>query len=78
MRPSVDLLKLFPRDQYDTTTKLAAGAAPAPGDLVFFGGGKDVMVDAPHTGADVRAEDFPATSGVVLQEPALRGATRPR
>ena len=76
------------QDQYDATSKLAAGAALAPGDLVFFGGGpdsidhvglyvgvvsgQDVMVDAPHTGADVRAEAFPATVGAVLWEPALR------
>ena len=67
------------QDQYDTTPKLAPGAALAPGDLVFFGGGPgsidhvglfvgivngaDVMVDVPHTGADVRAEAFPATPG---------------
>ena len=67
------------QDQYDTTPKLAPGAALAPGDLVFFGGGPNsidhvglyagvvsgqtVMVDAPHTGADVRAEAFPATPG---------------
>ena len=67
------------QDQYNTTPKLAPGAVLAPGDLVFFGGGPDsidhvglyvgvvngqnVMVDAPHTGADVRAEPFPATVG---------------
>ena len=61
----------------------------APGDLVFFGGGPgaidhvglyagvvggdDVMVDAPHTGADVRAEAFPATVGRAVRRPALRG-----
>ena len=67
------------QDQYDTTPKLAPGAALAPGDLVFFGGGpgsidhvglfvgivsgQNIIVDAPHTGADVRAEAFPATPG---------------
>ena len=55
------------------------GAALAPGDLVFFGGGRNsidhvglytdvvsgqtVMVGDTHTGADVRAEPFPATPG---------------
>ena len=67
------------QDQYDRTPKLEPGTALAPGDLVFFGGGpgsidhvglfagvvdgQDVMIDAPHTGADVRAEAFPATPG---------------
>ena len=57
------------QDQYDATPKLAPGAPLAPGDLVFFGGGpgsidhvglfvgevsgRNVMVDAPHTGVDV-------------------------
>jgi cell wall-associated NlpC family hydrolase len=81
------------QNQYDTTPKLAPGAALAPGDLVFFGGGpgsidhvglfvgamngQDVMVDAPHTGADVRAEDFPATSGARFGSLLYVGATRP-
>jgi cell wall-associated NlpC family hydrolase len=67
------------QEQYDTTTKLAPGD---PGDLVFFGSGPNavehvgivvqpgVMVDAPHTGADVRVEpyvgwpDFVGATGV--------------
>lgn len=81
------------QDQYDTTPKLAAGAALEPGDLVFFGGGPDsidhvglyvgvvggqnVMVDAPHTGADVRAEPFPATQGSSFGSMLYVGATRP-
>ena len=81
------------QDQYDTTPKLAAGAALEPGDLVFFGGGPDsidhvglyvgvvggqnVMVDAPHTGADVRAEPFPATQGSSFGSLLYVGATRP-
>jgi len=81
------------QDQYDTTPKLAPDAALAPGDLVFFGGGPgsidhvglfvgvvnghDVMVDAPHTGADVRAEDFPATAGARFGSLLYVGATRP-
>jgi cell wall-associated NlpC family hydrolase len=81
------------QDQYDATSKLATGAALAPGDLVFFGGGpgsidhvglfvgvvngQDVMVDAPHTGADVRAEAFPATTGASFGSLLFVGATRP-
>ena len=81
------------QDQYDSTSKLAPGAALAPGDLVFFGGGPDsidhvglyvgvvggqnVMVDAPHTGADVRAEPFPATPGSPFGSLLYVGATRP-
>jgi cell wall-associated NlpC family hydrolase len=81
------------QDQYDATPKLAAGAVLAPGDLVFFGGGpgsidhvglyvgviggQNVMVDAPHTGADVRAEPFPATPGSSFGSLLYVGATRP-
>lgn len=81
------------QDQYDATPKLAPGAVLAPGDLVFFGGGpgsidhvglfvgvvdgRDVMVDAPYTGADVRAEDFPATPGAPFGTLLFVGATRP-
>ncbi len=81
------------QDQYDATPKVAAGAPLAPGDLVFFGGGADsidhvglfvgvvggqtVMVDAPYTGADVRAEAFPATVGTAFGNLIFVGATRP-
>jgi cell wall-associated NlpC family hydrolase len=81
------------QDQYDGTPKLASGAALEPGDLVFFGAGpgsidhvglfvgvvdgQDVMVDAPHTGADVRAEAFQATPGASFGSLLLVGATRP-
>jgi cell wall-associated NlpC family hydrolase len=81
------------QDQYDATPKLVPGAALAPGDLVFFGGGpgsidhvglfvgvvngQDVMVDAPYTGADVRAEDFPGTPGASFGNLLFVGATRP-
>lgn len=81
------------QDQYDRTPKLAAGQPLAPGDLVFFGAGPGaidhvgiyagvvngaaVMVDAPHTGADVRAETFPATVGAPFGSMRFMGATRP-
>jgi cell wall-associated NlpC family hydrolase len=81
------------QDQYDATPKLAAGATLEPGDLIFFGSGpsgidhvglyvgvvdgQTVMVDAPHTGADVRAEPFPATVGAGFGSLVLVGATRP-
>jgi cell wall-associated NlpC family hydrolase len=81
------------QDQYDGTPKLTSGAALEPGDLVFFGAGpgsidhvglfvgvvdgQDVMVDAPHTGADVRAESFPATLGDLFGSLLYVGAARP-
>jgi cell wall-associated NlpC family hydrolase len=81
------------QDQYDSSTKLPPGAVLAPGDLVFFGGGpasidhvglyvgvvngQNVMVDAPHTGADVRAEAFPATPGASFGSLLFVGATQP-
>jgi cell wall-associated NlpC family hydrolase len=81
------------QDQYDETPKVPAGTPLAPGDLVFFGGGRssidhvglyvgvvngqDVMVDAPHTGADVRAEAFPASVGGSFGSLLFVGATRP-
>jgi len=81
------------QDQYDGTPKLAAGQPLAPGDLVFFGAGPGaidhvglyagvvdgaaVMVDAPHTGADVRAEAFPANVGAPFGGLVFVGATRP-
>jgi cell wall-associated NlpC family hydrolase len=79
--------------QYDATAKLGPGAPLAPGDLVFFGGGTEdiqhvglfvgvyeaesIMVDAPSTGADVRAEAFPATVGAPFGGQLYVGATRP-
>ncbi len=81
------------QDQYDATPKVAAGSPLLPGDLVFFGGGpgsidhvglfvgtvggQDVMVDAPFTGADVRAEYFPGTVGASFGSLIFVGATRP-
>jgi cell wall-associated NlpC family hydrolase len=81
------------QNQYDATAKLGPGAVLAPGDLVFFGGGpgtidhvglfvgvvegQEVMVAAPHTGAAVRAEAFPATPGASFGSLLFVGATRP-
>lgn len=40
-------------------------------------GGQAVMVDAPHTGADVRVEPFPMTIGAAFGDDVYLGATRP-
>ena len=75
------------QDQYDGTAKLGPGNPVEPGDLIFFGGGpSDVtqvgiyvgngqMVDAPHTGADVRVEATPTTPGASWGTDVLVGVT---
>jgi cell wall-associated NlpC family hydrolase len=81
------------QSQFDAGVQLAGGTVLAVGDLVFFGGGPDdishvgmyvglhdgqfLMVDAPHTGADVRVEAFPATTGAAWGSDIYVGATRP-
>jgi len=81
------------QDQFDASPRLGAGTELEPGDLVFFGsgpegvshvglylgvqGGRTFMVDAPHTGADVRVEPFPATPGAQWGSDIFVGATRP-
>ncbi len=81
------------QEQYDAGPPVRANAPLQPGDLVFFGGGptdvshvgiyigvqgcQTVMVDAPHTGADVRAEPFPATIGASWGTATYLGATGP-
>ena len=81
------------QDQYDAGPHLPAGSPLLPGDLVFFGsaptgvthvgmvvgssGGQILMVDAPHTGADVRVEPFHATAGTAWGAEQYVGATRP-
>ena len=77
------------QDQYDATTKLGPGDPIEPGDLLFFGGGSsDVthvgiyigngqMVDAPHTGADVRIEATPISPGSPWGADTLVGVTDP-
>ena len=75
------------QDQYDATAKLGPTDPLEPGDLVFFGGspddiehvgiyvGNDQMVDAPHTGADVRVEAIPTTPGTSWGTETYIGAT---
>jgi cell wall-associated NlpC family hydrolase len=81
------------QDQFDASATLAPGTVLQPGDLVFFGsgprdvshvglylgvqGGRTYMVDAPHTGAEVRVEAFPATPGATWGDDIFVGATRP-
>jgi cell wall-associated NlpC family hydrolase len=81
------------QDQYDATPGVPAGSLLEIGDLVFFGSGptgidhvgiyvgveagQSVMVDAPHTGADVRVEPFPTTVGAAFGDLLYMGATRP-
>ena len=69
--------------QYNATAKIANGAPLQPGDLLFFGSGpkgiehvgiyigNGQMIDAPHTGADVRIDSNP------LGWANYVGATRP-
>jgi cell wall-associated NlpC family hydrolase len=71
------------QEQYDATVHLRPATDLQPGDLVFFGTGPDGvhhvgialgdgrMVDAPHTGTDVRAEAIDFSPGWFV------GATRP-
>jgi cell wall-associated NlpC family hydrolase len=81
------------QDQFDASPPLGSGTILAPGDLVFFGGGptsvshvglyvgvrdgKAMMVDAPHSGADVRVEAFPPTLGARWGTELVVGFTRP-
>ena len=79
--------------QYDSGPQLPPGATLEPGDLVFFGqgssavshvgiyvgtqGGQAIMVDAPHTGAQVRTEPFPTTPGAAWGADTVVGFTDP-
>jgi len=77
------------QDQYDATAKLGPGDPLQPGDLMFFGQstsdvthvgvyiGGGQMVDAPHTGADVRVEATPTTPGVTWGADVLVGMSNP-
>jgi cell wall-associated NlpC family hydrolase len=76
--------------QYDTGPHLPARTPLIPGDLVFFGTGPGrvshvglivgpgEMVDAPHTGAQVRVEPFPTTIGSTWGPDVVVGFTRPQ
>lgn len=69
--------------QYDATAKVANNQQLQPGDLLFFGSGpkgiehvgiyigNNQMIDAPHTGADVRIDQNPTSWANFV------GATRP-
>ncbi|HET6874604.1 MAG TPA: NlpC/P60 family protein [Acidimicrobiales bacterium] len=78
------------QDQYDAGPAVPPGVALDPGDLVFFGSGptnvvhvgivvdpSGVMVDAPHSGADVRVESFPTRVGANWGGETYLGATNP-
>jgi cell wall-associated NlpC family hydrolase len=81
------------QEQFDAGPELRSGTILEPGDLVFFGGGsrsvshvglyvgvrdgKAMMVDAPHSGADVRVEAFPTTLGASWGSEEFVGSTRP-
>jgi cell wall-associated NlpC family hydrolase len=72
------------QDQYDAGPAVPAGSLLQPGDLIFFGSspasvehvglyaGAGLMIDAPHTGADVREEPVP-TPFVGVTRPVARG-----
>jgi hypothetical protein len=88
------ILPRVAQDQYDTGPPLPPGTPLQPGDLMFFGAsasavthvgiyagtrhGQPLMVDAPHTGAEVRAEPVPVTPGTPWGSDTYLGATRPR
>lgn len=86
-RPAGIALPRTAQEQYDATTKLRPGDPLQLGDLLFFGGGPDdithvgiyvgkgQMVDAPHTGADVRVEPTPTTPGARWGRETFVGAT---
>lgn len=79
------------QEQYDAGPQLPPGVPLLPGDLVFFGastddvthvgvyvgmdGGRAVMVDAPHAGADVRVEQIPISPGSAWGRDVVVGAS---
>ena len=81
------------QEQYDAGPLVPANAPLQPGDLVFFGqgttdvthvgiyagiqAGQPVMVDAPHTGADIRVDPFPDVVGQSWGTERYLGATAP-
>jgi cell wall-associated NlpC family hydrolase len=84
------LLPRVAQDQFEAGPEVPSGDPLRPGDLVFFGAGpgavthvglvvdpSGVMVDAPHAGANVRAESFPRLIGAGWGREIFLGATRP-
>jgi cell wall-associated NlpC family hydrolase len=78
------------QDQFDAGPHVVPGVPLAPGDLVFFGTDptnvthvglvldpSGLMVDAPHSGANVRIETFPTVLGAAWGDEIYVGATRP-
>jgi cell wall-associated NlpC family hydrolase len=77
------------QEQWDQDRHLPAATPVQPGDLVFFGPAPDdathvgmvvrpgEMVDAPHTGTDVRLDTYPTIIGARWGEEEYLGATRP-
>lgn len=77
------------QDQFDDGPLIGTGVGLEPGDLVFFGVstrqvshvgiylGDGEMIDAPHTGAVVRAETVPTTVGSPWGDDVVVGFTRP-
>lgn len=75
--------------QYDTSPQIPTDTPVLPGDLVFFRSGPGEithvglvvapgkMVDAPHVGATVRVESFPAAVGARWGAELVVGFTRP-
>ena len=77
------------QDQYDAGPLVSADTPLVPGDLVFFAdangyiahvgiyAGNDTMIDAPHTGAFVRYDQFNPTPGAAWGDEYYTGATDP-
>ena len=75
------------QDQFYARPRLAANAPLRPGDLVGFGSPSDVshigiyigsglMIDAPHTGASIRIENFHWNDYVGPRDPAAATPAR--
>ena len=77
------------QEQYNATRHVTANESLLPGYLVFFGQsateithvgiylGEGKMLDAPHTGAQVRVESIPTQVGAAWGEDRVIGFTEP-